>query len=62
MCVYLSLGVCAGFDPSGCVGRRERGLIVGVIVFGDWPSPTMLAGAGLVVGSGLYILHREARQ
>ena len=37
-------------------------MIVGVIVFGDWPSPTMLAGAGLVVGSGLYILHREARQ
>ena len=37
-------------------------MIVGVFVFGDWPSSTMLAGAGLVVGSGLYILHREARQ
>ena len=37
-------------------------MIAGWIVFGDWPSPTMLAGAGLVVGSGLYILHREARQ
>ena len=37
-------------------------MIVGLIVFGEWPSPTMLAGAGLVVGSGLYILHREARQ
>ena len=37
-------------------------MLVGVVVWGDWPSPTMLAGAGLVVGSGLYILHREARR
>ena len=37
-------------------------MVVGVVVFGDWPSPTMLAGAALVVGSGLYILHREARR
>ena len=37
-------------------------MLIGVIVFGDWPSPAMLAGAGLVVGSGLYILHREARR
>lgn len=36
-------------------------MIIGVIVFGDWPEPSMLAGAGLVVGSGLYILHRETR-
>ena len=37
-------------------------MIAGVILFGDWPGPTMLAGAALVVGSGLYILHREARR
>ena len=37
-------------------------MVVGVVVFGDWPSPTMFAGAALVVGSGLYILHREARR
>ena len=37
-------------------------MIVGVIAFGDWPGPEMLAGAALVVGSGLYILHREARR
>ena len=37
-------------------------MLIGVIAFGDWPSPSMLAGAGLVVGSGLYILHREARR
>ena len=37
-------------------------MIVGVAIFGEWPSATMLLGAGLVVGSGLYILHREARR
>ncbi len=37
-------------------------MIVGLIAFGDRPSPTMLVGAGLVVGSGLYVLHREARR
>lgn len=36
--------------------------LIGAIAFGDWPSPAMLAGACLVVGSGLYILHREARR
>ena len=34
-------------------------MIIGAIAFGDRPEPAMLAGAGLVVGSGLYILHRE---
>ena len=37
-------------------------MLMGIVVWGDWPSPTMLAGAALVVGSGLYILHREARR
>ena len=37
-------------------------MLIGAIAFGDWPSPAMLAGACLVVGSGLYILHREARR
>ena len=37
-------------------------MIIGLTVFGERPSAAMLAGAGLVVGSGLYILHREARR
>ena len=37
-------------------------MMIGWLAFGDWPGPAMFAGAGLVVGSGLYILHREARQ
>ena len=37
-------------------------VLAGIVAFGDWPGPTILAGAGLVVASGLYILHREARR
>ena len=34
-------------------------LALGWFVFGDWPGPTTLAGAGVVIGSGLYLLYRE---
>ncbi len=32
---------------------------LGYIVFGDWPDPWTLAGAGIVIASGLYLLYRE---
>ena len=35
-------------------------LIIGVLAFGDWPAPLMLAGAALIVATGLYTLLREA--
>lgn len=35
------------------------GLLIGAALFGDRPDPTMLAGAVIVVASGLYIFHRE---
>jgi drug/metabolite transporter (DMT)-like permease len=34
-------------------------ILLGWIVWGDVPAPTMLAGAALIVAAGLYILHRE---
>jgi len=36
-------------------------VIAGVLVWGDWPDAWMGAGMVLVVGSGLYIFHRETR-
>ena len=36
-------------------------LILGFLVFGDWPDPLTLLGAGIVVGSGLFTLYREAQ-
>lgn len=35
-------------------------VIAGYVVFGDFPDNWSLAGAALIVGSGLYTLHREA--
>lgn len=34
-------------------------LILGFVVFGDWPAPLTLLGASIVVGSGLFTLYRE---
>jgi drug/metabolite transporter (DMT)-like permease len=35
-------------------------VIAGYIVFGDWPGPSTLIGAAIVIASGLYILYRES--
>lgn len=34
-------------------------LILGWVVFGDWPTPLTLLGAAIVVGTGLFTLYRE---
>lgn len=35
-------------------------LLLGWIVFGEWPSATILIGAAIVIASGLFMLYREA--
>ena len=37
-------------------------LILGVAVFGEWPNALALAGAGLVVATGLFTLYRETKR
>ncbi len=37
-------------------------LFWGWTVFGEWPAPTVFAGAAVIVGSSLYIAWRERRQ
>ena len=32
---------------------------LGIMLFGDWPDLTSLAGAGIIVASGLYLIRRE---
>ena len=34
-------------------------VLLGILVFGDWPRPLALAGIALIGASGLYTLHRE---
>ncbi|WP_288943786.1 DMT family transporter [uncultured Roseovarius sp.] len=36
-------------------------LVLGWAVFGEWPEPLTLLGAAIVVGSGLFMLYREAQ-
>lgn len=36
-------------------------LLLGLLVFGEWPDPVTLLGAAIVVGSGLFTLYREAQ-
>lgn len=38
------------------------GVLLGYLIWGDLPDAWILTGAALVIGSGLYILHREATQ
>jgi drug/metabolite transporter (DMT)-like permease len=36
-------------------------IIWGLLIFGDVPSLWTLSGAGVVIGSGLYVWYRETR-
>jgi len=51
------IGFVAPFRYTGLIWA----LILGWLVFGDWPAPLTLLGAALVVGTGLFTLYRERR-
>ena len=48
----------APFEYTGMVWA----VVLGWVMFGDLPIPPVWAGCALVVGAGLYIVHRETRQ
>jgi drug/metabolite transporter (DMT)-like permease len=35
-------------------------VISGYVVFGEWPGPSTLLGAAIVIAAGLYVLYRES--
>lgn len=49
------VGVVAPFDYSQLIWATG----LGFLIWGELPQPLTLAGAAVVAGSGLYILHRE---
>ncbi|WP_102106761.1 DMT family transporter [Oceaniglobus roseus] len=49
------IGVIAPFRYTSLVAA----LILGLVVFGDWPAPLTLLGAAIVVGMGIFTLLRE---
>jgi len=53
---FAEAGLIAPFKYTSIVWA----VIFGFLVWGDIPDRWMVAGASLVIGSGLYIFHREA--
>lgn len=49
------IGFIAPFRYTGLIWA----LLLGFLVFGDWPAPLTLAGAAIVVAMGLFTLYRE---
>jgi len=47
--------IVAPFEYTGIVWTT----LIGLVVWGERPAPTMLTGVAMLVASGLYILHRE---
>ena len=47
--------VLAPFEYTGLVW----GVILGLIIWGEWPSRDVMIGASVIVTAGLYIVHRE---
>jgi S-adenosylmethionine uptake transporter len=62
---FFSIQVMRVGDISFTAPFRYTGLvwalILGFVVFGDWPGYWTLAGAAIVVGTGLFTLYRETR-
>lgn len=54
---HADMSVIAPFEYASLV----LSIIVGYVVFQDMPTPQMLIGGAIVVGSGLFIIYREHR-
>ena len=52
----VDLSVVAPFRYSYLITSA----VAGLLVFGEWPDGWTVAGAALIVASGIYLLHREA--
>ena len=55
--VHATASTLAPFDYSQMI----YGLLIGWIVFGESPGLQVMLGATIVIGAGLYIIHRERR-
>lgn len=51
----------AGIISSFRYSRMVFALVIGYFAFGEWPDAATLAGAVVIIGSGIFTLWREAR-
>ena len=54
----VPISVLAPFQYVEIIGAT----LLGLMVFGDFPDLTTWLGIAIIVGSGIYVFHREARQ
>ncbi|MCB1743893.1 MAG: DMT family transporter [Gammaproteobacteria bacterium] len=54
----LSLSAAATIAPFGYLNLVWASLF-GLLLFGEWPAFSTVAGAAVIVASGLYVFHRE---
>ena len=52
-----SIGILAPFQYVEIIGATALGLIL----FGDFPDAITWLGIAIIVGSGMYVFHREAK-
>lgn len=52
-----SIGILAPFQYVEIIGAT----VLGLIIFGEFPDAVTWAGVAIIVGSGMYVFHREAR-
>lgn len=61
---HMAITYALTFAPSSTLAPLHylelvAGVILGYLVFSDFPSPLTWAGIALIAGSGLYVIHRE---
>lgn len=52
-----SIGILAPFQYVEIIGAT----ILGLIIFNEFPDPATWLGIAIIVGSGMYVFHREAK-
>lgn len=61
---HLSITYALRFAPSATLAPLQyleipTAVVAGYLVFADFPTPLTWAGIGIIISSGLYVIHRE---
>ena len=52
-----SIGILAPFQYVEIIGAT----VLGLVIFNEFPDPVTWLGVAIIVGSGIYVFHREAK-
>ena len=57
LCRLASIGILAPFQYVEIIGAA----ILGLVIFNEFPDPITWLGVAIIVSSGMYVFHREAK-